>query len=137
MGPVGQTWRLDRLGRSLRDLIDLASVLRARGVGFRSLCDAIDTSTAGGQFFFHVIGAFAELELNLIRERTRAGLAAARARGRRGGRPKALTEQQAALARRLYGERRPLKEVCTLLRISKPTLYRYVRTRESRRSGGS
>ena len=83
-------WRLDRLGRSLKQLIELINSLQERYVGFKSVVEAIDTTTPTGQFFFHITGAFAELERNLIRERTRAGLASARARGRKGGRPKAL-----------------------------------------------
>ena len=83
-------WRLDRLGRSLMHLIEVVNSLHERKVGFKSLVDTIDTTTPTGKFFFHITGAFAELERNLIRERTRAGLKAARARGRSGGRPKAI-----------------------------------------------
>lgn len=87
-GDVLVVWRLDRLGRSMRHLIELTTHLEARGIGFRSLSDAIDTSTASGKLFFHVTGAFAEFERNLISERTKAGMAAAKARGVKIGRPK-------------------------------------------------
>lgn len=86
-------WRLDRLGRSMRHLIELTSVLESKGVGFQSLSDAIDTSTAGGRLYFHLIGAFAEFERNLISERTKAGMAAAKARGVKMGRPKKLSSE--------------------------------------------
>src|ERR671939_1153496 len=87
-------WRLDRLGRSLRHLIDTVTSLAAEGVGFKSLTEAIDTTTTGGKLVFHIFGALAEFEREIIRERTRAGLAAARARGKNGGRPKSLTQKQ-------------------------------------------
>lgn len=83
-------WKLDRLGRSMQHLIELTSVLESKGVGFQSLSDAIDTSTAGGRLYFHLIGAFAEFERNLISERTKAGMAAAKARGVKMGRPRKL-----------------------------------------------
>lgn len=87
-------WRLDRLGRSLKDLVQIVSALEENHVGFRSLTEAIDTTTAGGKLIFHVFAALAEFERSLIQERTKAGLKAARARGRKGGRPKALTQDQ-------------------------------------------
>ncbi|PQA86033.1 recombinase family protein [Hyphococcus luteus] len=93
-GDVLVVWRLDRLGRSMRHLIELTTMFEAKGVGFRSLSDAIDTSTATGKLFFHVTGAFAEFERNLISERTKAGMAAAKARGVKMGRPRKLTRQQ-------------------------------------------
>ena len=92
-------WKLDRLGRSMKHLIELTSHLEAKGIGFRSLSDAIDTSTPGGKLYFHLIGAFAEFERNLISERTKAGMAAAKARGVKMGRPRKLTTgQNTALA---------------------------------------
>jgi DNA invertase Pin-like site-specific DNA recombinase len=116
-------WRLDRLGRSLKDLIEIIGSLEKRGIGFRSLQESIDTTTSGGRLIFHVFGALAEFERNLIRERTRAGLAAARARGRKGGRPRALDSKKVELAYRLYDERKyTIKEICRILGISKPTL---------------
>src|SRR5659263_131198 len=92
-------WRLDRLGRSIRHLIDQLQVLSARGVGFRSLQETIDTTSPGGRLVFHVFAALAEFERDLIRERTNAGLAAARARGRTGGRPSSLSPDQVKAAR--------------------------------------
>ena len=120
-------WRLDRLGRSLSQLIEFTSTLKNRQIGFKSLVEAIDTTTTTGQFFFHVIGAFAELERNLIRERTMAGLAAARARGRHGGRPKALDEEGFAMALELYqGNKNSVGAISTRLGVAKRTLYRYL-----------
>ncbi|MBN1813641.1 MAG: recombinase family protein [Anaerolineae bacterium] len=128
-------WRLDRLGRSLKDLIEIMGGLEKRGVGFRSLQESVDTTTSGGRLIFHVFGALAEFERNLIRERTRAGLAAARARGRKGGRPKALDEKKQELLYRLYDERRyTIREICRVLGISKPTLYAYLEQRRSQPS---
>ena len=126
-GDTLTVWRLDRLGRSLNDLIHLVGRLDERGVALRSLHESIDTTSSSGKLIFHIFGALAEFERNLIRERTRAGLQAARARGRKGGRPKALDASKRALAVRLYRERKhTIREICTLMRISKPTLYSYV-----------
>ena len=101
-GDVVVIWRLDRLGRSLRHLIDLVADLEQRGVGLRSLTESIDTSTPGGKLIFHVFGALAEFERELIRERTQAGLAAARARGRVGGRPTVWTPEKLRTARAMH-----------------------------------
>ena len=121
-------WRLDRLGRSLKNLIETVAGLEKRGVGFRSLQESIDTTTSGGRLIFHVFGALAEFERNLIRERTYAGLAAARARGRTGGRPRKLDTQKIELVRKLYDEKQhSVKEICHILGISKPTLYKYLK----------
>lgn len=121
-------WRLDRLGRSLAQLIDFMKNLKARGIGFRSIVDTIDTTTSMGQFFFHVTGAFSELERNLIRERTLAGLEAARARGRNGGRPKALDEQDALMAFELHQSNKATVEaISKRFGVGKRTLYRYFR----------
>lgn len=121
-------WRLDRLGRSLRNLIELIGKLEERGIGFRSLQESIDTTTSGGRLIFHVFGALAEFERNLIRERTRAGLAAARARGRKGGRPRKLSKKQADLTRQLYAQKKhSVKDICQMMGVSKPTLYKYLR----------
>ena len=98
-------WRLDRLGRSLRHLIDTVTGLDERGVGFRSLRESIDTTTAGGRLVFHLFGALAQFEREIIRDRTVAGLAAARARGRVGGRPSKLSAEQRRQARRMYDAR--------------------------------
>ena len=120
-------WRLDRLGRSLKDLIAHAESLRTQGVGLRSLKEAIDTESSAGQLVFHIFGALAEFARALIRERTRAGLAAARARGRVGGRRKRLDEDRRRHAVELYRSRqRTVKEICALVGISRSTLYAYV-----------
>lgn len=121
-------WRLDRLGRSLSQLITLLNDLSLREVGFQSVVEAIDTTTPAGKFFFQVTGAFAELERNLIRERTRAGLNAARARGRNGGRPKALEADQAKMALQLYKSQQiPVGKICDQFKVSPRTLYRYLK----------
>lgn len=121
-------WRLDRLGRSLRDLIQWADYLDRKNMALQSLHEAIDTSTSAGKLTFHLFGALAEFERNLIQERTQAGLAAARARGRLGGRPKRLNEEKRDLAVRLYHERElSIGTICEMMGISKPTLYSYVR----------
>ena len=120
-------WKLDRLGRSLRHLIDTVNKLHARKVGFRSLQENIDTTTSGGKLFFHVFGALAEFERDLIRERTQAGLRAARARGRLGGRPRALSEKKLAQARMLYASRcHTAGRIAKTLGVSRSTLYRYL-----------
>lgn len=129
-------WRLDRLGRSLKHLIETVAVLEAKGIGFQSLQESIDTTTSGGRLIFHIFGALAEFERNLIRERTMAGLAAARARGRRGGRPKALTDPlKIESLYKLYDEGKySIKDICRVSGISKSTLYAYLRQRGN---GGS
>ncbi|MCC7540217.1 MAG: recombinase family protein [Deltaproteobacteria bacterium] len=119
-------WKLDRLGRSLTHLIDSVHALQARKVGFRSLQESLDTRTSGGKLVFHVFGALAEFERDIIRERTSAGLAAARARGRRGGRPRVLDEKKTALARTLHKEGTPTAVICATLGISRSSLYRYL-----------
>jgi len=126
-------WRLDRLGRSLKHLIETVNLLEERGIGLQSLTESIDTTTSGGRLIFHIFGALAEFERNLIRERTQAGLQAARARGRKGGRPKSLNDKKVKLAYQLYDERKhTVKEICDILGISKPTLYAYLRQRKER-----
>jgi DNA invertase Pin-like site-specific DNA recombinase len=118
-------WRLDRLGRSLAHLIETVNALEARGIGFRSLTESIDTTTPGGKLIFHIFASLAEFERALIRERTMAGLAAARARGRKGGRPRKLTPKQIALARRMHADKQTdVTTICHTLGISKSTLYR-------------
>jgi DNA invertase Pin-like site-specific DNA recombinase len=125
-------WRLDRLGRSLKDLIELVEKLENQGIALKSLKESIDTASSGGRLVFHLFGALAEFERSLIRERTRAGLAAARARGRKGGRPKALDPARRQLAVKLYREREhTLAEICRMLGISKPTLYSYLAEAEA------
>jgi len=125
-------WRLDRLGRSLQDLIGWVGYLDAHGVSLQSLHETIDTTTSTGKLTFHLFGALAEFERNLIRERTQAGLAAARARGRLGGRPKSLDQDKRQLAVQLYQEKKiSVAKICSMLGISKPTLYSYVRESQS------
>ena len=126
-------WRLDRLGRSLKDLIASVAWLEEQGVALVSLQETIDTSTpAGERLTFHLFGALAEFERNLIRERTQAGLTAARARGRAGGRPAALDPAKRALAVQLYEARTlSVAQICATLGISKPTLYAYVRAHQA------
>lgn len=120
-------WRLDRLGRSLKQLIELINALKDREVGFKSLVEAIDTTTPTGRFFFHITGAFAELERNLIRERTMAGLVSARARGRQGGRPKVMDSETFQLALILYKDKNTtVANICNRLKVSKRTFYRYL-----------
>jgi DNA invertase Pin-like site-specific DNA recombinase len=123
-------WRLDRLGRSLKHLIDTITGLNNRHIGFKSLTENIDTTTSGGKLVFHIFGALAEFERDIIRERTQAGLLAARARGRNGGRPKALTTKKAQMAQALYADKNnTVSEICTTLNISRATLYRYIKTK--------
>ena len=125
-------WRLDLLGRSLKHLIELITKLEQREIGFKSLMESMDTTTSGGKLVFHVFGALAEFEHNLIKERTSAGLAAARARGRNGGRPLKLDEKKRELAIKLYNEReRSIKEICQIMGVSKPTLYSYIHKQEN------
>lgn len=120
-------WRLDRLGRSLKDLIKWVEWFDENGIGFKSLQESIDTSTSSGKLIFHVFGALAEFEKNLIQERTRAGLEAARARGRQGGRPPKLNKDKSQLVMDLYkGKNHSIKQICEMVGISKPTLYKYV-----------
>ena len=122
-------WRLDRLGRSVRHLIDVVEDLRQRGVGFKSLRDgSIDTTTASGKLIFHIFTALAEFERSLIQERTRAGLSVARARGRLGGRPPmSLDDPRIQTAKKLHADKSMVvADICKTLRISRPTLYRYV-----------
>jgi DNA invertase Pin-like site-specific DNA recombinase len=119
-------WKLDRLGRSLRHLVDTVTGLADRSVGFRSLQEAIDTTTPGGKLVFHVFAALAEFERDLVRERT-AGLAAARARAHHGGRPPVLDAGQVELARELYASRRyTTAEIARRLKVGRSTLYRYL-----------
>jgi DNA invertase Pin-like site-specific DNA recombinase len=120
-------WKLDRLGRSLRSLIDLVNGLKEEGIYFQSLMDSIDTSTPIGQFFFHITGSFAGLERNLIHERTMAGLNAARKRGRKGGRPKAIDSETFCTALKMHKTRDfTVGEICSRLKINRRSFYRYM-----------
>src|SRR5699024_4539332 len=118
-------WRLDRLGRSIRHLIDQLSELQDRGIAFRSLQENIDTSSPGGRLVFHIFASLAEFERDLIRQRTNAGLAAARARGRTGGRPPRLTPDQLSAVRKLYAQHdMAVAQVGDVLGVSRSTIYR-------------
>ncbi len=120
-------WKLDRLGRSLRHLIDTVAELERRDVGFRSLQENIDTTTPGGKLIFHIFGALAEFERDIIRQRTLAGLASARARGRKGGRPPSMTPTKLALARQMYDSRQhSLAEISRTLGVSRASIYRHL-----------
>jgi DNA invertase Pin-like site-specific DNA recombinase len=121
-------WKLDRLGRTLKQLIELVNELQQKGIGFKSLTEQIDTTSPGGKLIFHVFGSLAEFERDLIRERTLAGLAAARARGRQGGRPRRLDTKQIAMLQSLYGDKNnSIPDILKSLHISKATLYRYIK----------
>jgi DNA invertase Pin-like site-specific DNA recombinase len=123
-------WRLDRLGRSLKHLIETITALNNRNIGFKSITENIDTTTSGGKLIFHIFGALAEFERDIIRERTNAGLTAARARGRKGGRPKSLTGKKAVMLQALYKDKNnTIDEICKTLNISRATLYRYIKTK--------
>lgn len=120
-------WRLDRLGRSLAHLIATVKDLEARGIHFRSLTESIDSTTPGGKLIFHIFGALAEFELSLLRERTRAGLDAARARGRIGGRPPKVNNESLRQAQKLLeDDRNTVSKVSQLLGVSRGTLYRHL-----------
>jgi DNA invertase Pin-like site-specific DNA recombinase len=121
-------WRLDRLGRSLKHLIETVNTLSEEQVGFKSLTEHIDTTTAEGKLIFHIFGALAEFERNLIRERTIAGLESARARGRLGGRPEVkATSSKVVMAKKLYADKtNEISDICKMLDISRATLYRYI-----------
>jgi DNA invertase Pin-like site-specific DNA recombinase len=124
-------WRLDRLGRSLKHLIQVLNQLDEKGVYFKSIQESLDTSTPGGKLIFHVFGALAEFERDIIRERTLAGLASARGRGRIGGRPRKLSADQVEMAKKLICDPTiSIAEICRTFSISKATLYRYVKSNE-------
>jgi len=119
-------WKLDRLGRSLPHLIETVRALEVRGIGFRSLRENIDTNTSGGKLVFHIFAALAEFERNIIRERTAAGLVAARARGRKGGRPTVMDSKKVAMAQALRADvNLSVAEICQQLGVSETTFYRY------------
>jgi DNA invertase Pin-like site-specific DNA recombinase len=131
-------WRLDRLGRSLKHLIETITRLNDRQIGFKSVTEQIDSTTSGGKLVFHIFGALAEFERDIIKDRTRAGLHAARARGRLGGRPKAKTldsPKKIALAQSLYeNEDNTISEICRTLHVSRATLYRYIKPKATQKN---
>ena len=119
-------WKLDRLARSLKQLIETVEILEGQGIGFRSLTEAIDTTTSGGRLIFHIFGALAEFERSIIRERTNAGLESARARGRMGGRPRGLSDEDLVAARAMLNDPNiPVAEIAERLDVALSTLYRY------------
>jgi DNA invertase Pin-like site-specific DNA recombinase len=126
--------RLDRLGRSVADLVHIVIDLGERGVEFRSLIEGFDTTTSGGKLLFHVMAAIAEFERELIRERVNAGLAAARARGRIGGRPRVMTPEKARVARDLNASNTPVTTIAAVLGVSRATVYRSLAEHEARAS---
>lgn len=125
-GDVLVVWKLDRLGRSVKQLVNFIADLERDGIQFRSITDGIDTSTAAGRFFFHVMAALAQMERELMIERTRAGLAAARRRGRTAGRKRLLTDEKVLTARRLLGRGEHPKDVAEFLQVSVSTIYRHI-----------
>jgi DNA invertase Pin-like site-specific DNA recombinase len=129
IGDILVVWRLDRLGRSMTHLVSLIETLKEKKVGFRSLCDgAIDTTTTSGELVFNIFSSMAQFERQLIQERTQAGLAAARARGRKGGRPKISGDHPKVIAaKRMHQDKHiSIDEICNALEISRPSLYRYL-----------
>ena len=127
-GDILVVYRLDRLARSIKDLIDWVTYLEKEGVAFKSVHENIDTTTPTGKLTFHIFAAIAEFERSLIIERTQAGLAAARARGRKGGRPKALNKDKRDVAVDLYNQKKlTIEKICEMMEITKPTLYKYIR----------
>ena len=122
-GDILTVWKLDRLGRSLPHLIETVNALEARGVSFRSLTEAIDTTTPGGRLVFHIFGALGQFERDLIRERTRAGLEAAATRGRQGGRKPVMTDEKLRRAHTLRAQGLTVREVAARIKVGKTALY--------------
>lgn len=121
-------WKLDRLGRSLKHLIETVTFLHSKNVGFKSITESIDTTTSGGKLIFHIFGALAEFERDIISERTQAGLQAARSRGRVGGRKHSLTDNEIIMLQRLYNDNKtPINDICKTFDISRATLYRHIK----------
>jgi len=126
-------WKLDRLGRSLQNLIQTIKLLQEEKIGFQSLQESIDTTTSGGKLIFHIFSALAEFERDVIRERTKAGLHAARSRGRLGGRPYLLNLKEIARLKKLYDARKnTVIEICKIFNISRPTFYNYLKVKNAR-----
>lgn len=127
-GDTVVVWKLDRLGRSMQNLVDLMTMFDERGVQFRSLTESIDTSTPGGTLVFNIFGSLAQFERDLIRERTSAGLEAARARGRKGGRPVKLDDKQIREVRRLYESKSvTVNQIAAMMNVGRSTIYRCVK----------
>jgi DNA invertase Pin-like site-specific DNA recombinase len=132
-GDVLVVWKLDRLGRSIQHLIASINDLNSKGIGFRSLQEAIDTQTSGGKLIFHIFSALAEFERDLIRERTNAGLSAARARGKKGGRPKSMEQAKSIrLLKQMHDDPSySINDICKTFNISRSTFYRYLKSDHS------
>ena len=125
-------WKLSRLGRSLKQLIETVQLLQEKGIELKSLNESIDTATAAGKLLFHIVAAFAQFERDTMIENTKAGLDAARARGKHGGRPKKLDDKKAAMARELRKDNtRTVNEICEVLKISRATFYNYTVERDT------
>ena len=130
-GDILVVWQLKHLGRSLKRLVDIVNHLKERGYGFQSLHDGIDTTTSDGKLIFRTFAALAKFRRDINKELTQAGLQAARARGRKGGRPKKLDATKTTLLYKLYDEKQhTIAEICGRLGISRPTLYAYLRRRQ-------
>jgi len=136
-GDVLAVWRIDRLGRSAADLVRTVSELGEQGIEFRSLTEGIDTTTAGGEMVFTIFAAVAQMERRLIQERTLAGLEAARARGRVGGRPRALSAEQAQEVRRMRSDGRSLTQVAAMFGVSRTTVRRYLVSQDKSDDGSA
>lgn len=122
-------WRLDRLSRSLKDLIEISTFLEKKGINLKTIQEHIDTKSISGKFFFHIFGALAEFESSLIRERTVAGLTAAKKRGKIGGRPNILDEKKKNILIKLYEKKNyTITKICEMMKISRPTLYKYTQS---------
>ncbi len=135
-GDILVVWKLDRLGRSLPHLVETVHTLSTRGVGFKSLQEQIDTTTSSGKLIFHLFASLAEFERDLIRERTNAGLTAARARGRKGGRPKGVDQKKQKAAQALKKDgRHSIREICDIVGISRNTYYKYTQLDDQTPSG--
>ena len=126
-GDTFVVWKLDRLGRSLSHLVQTVNSLQEKGIDFKSIQENIDTTTSGGRFAFHIFFSMAQFERDIIRERTKAGLSAARRRGRVGGRPRVLNDKQIELAKKLHAdESKSIKDICEILNVKRATLYKYL-----------
>jgi DNA invertase Pin-like site-specific DNA recombinase len=135
-GDTLTVWKLDRLGRSMKHLIEIITELDAKGVGFRSITESIDTTTSGGRLVFHLFGALAQFERDLIRERTRAGLQAAEDRGRRGGRQVVVTPEKLAKARQHLAAGLNVRKAAARVKIGKTALYEALRAEKATTSTG-
>lgn len=139
-GDIIIIWKLDRLGRSFRDLVNLIREIQDRGAGLKSLNDSIDTTTAHGKLIFHIFASLAEFERDIISERTKAGLASARARGRVGGRPKGLSKEaldKAIIVETLYKQGdMSIAQICKHVSIARSTVYNYLKFRNVKIGSG-